>query len=156
MSVIQIVYSYGNSGVGLGGLLAAERCGIKTYGFVPLGFITDKGPQLILGDRFGLIEYNGAWAAKNIDDSDATILLSDDAASNKTKEVSDYCRSKGKPCITLGLMDGEVDACLLFLSLTRPSSVNIVGDVDSGLGGVTKAARDLLVDIFSAYRAEHS
>jgi hypothetical protein len=155
MSGIERVFSYGYTGVSLGGLLAAERCGIKTCGHVPFGFMTDKGPQPILGNRFGLVEYNGAWAAKNIDDSDATILMSDDVESSKAREVSDYCRSNGKPCVTLGVLNGDTDACLLFLFLIRPSSVNVVGDVDGSFNVITKAARELLVYVFNAYGASH-
>lgn len=150
--MIKTVFSYGNTGASLGGLLAAERCQIDTQGNAPPYFMTDKGSQPILQERFNLIECESSWAINNIENSAATIILSTDNFAPLTQQVAHTCRAKGIPSITLNPFDYDTSSCLFFLKLLKPTTVNVVGDMESDSNGMTKTTRDYLIEVFTLYQ----
>jgi len=149
--MITKILSYGDTGANLAGLLAAERCGIMTGGETQKDYITEKGAQPLLKERFGLVEStNNNWTASNIEKAEATILFSNDSPFGN--QVADYCRGKGIPCITINPKSLDSEVTMLFLNLIKPKTVNVVGELESAFSGITKTARDHLVNVFQKYQ----
>jgi len=73
------VISGGQTGVDLGALLAAEEHGIKTGGWMPLGFMAQDGKHPEYSDRFGIQEHISKRyqprTALNVKESDGTLRI---------------------------------------------------------------------------------
>lgn len=155
--------SGGQSGADLAGILAAERCKIKTGGVVPKGYRTEKGNQPILGTRFGLTEHVSSSylprTKSNIINSDVTIILSPKINSAGTIATIKMCEtmSRGQltcPHILVSDLHIDNELVLHFLRHHNPSIINVAGNRESVCPGLTASARDFLIPIFSQYKID--
>lgn len=82
---VERVISGGQTGADLAGVAAAHRAGIATGGWMPRGFLTEKGPlSPLLVERYGFREHASASypprTFANVRDADATIRFARDFA----------------------------------------------------------------------------
>ena len=80
--MIKKIVSGGQTGVDQGGLIAADNLKIPMGGWAPKGFLTEKGSQPWLGEKYNLkeVDYSGyvGYAIRtkaNVKDSDGTIRI---------------------------------------------------------------------------------
>jgi len=82
--MIDKIISGGQTGADQGGLRAGKRCGIPTGGMAPKGFLTETGPNPLLGSVYGLVESKSdkypPRTKQNVKDSDGTIRFAVDFA----------------------------------------------------------------------------
>lgn len=100
------VISGGQTGADQGGLLAAHGVGVLTGGTAPKGYMTSKGPNLLL-QAFGLLD-RGTLQTRtkmNVQDSDATIILASDTTSPGTMLTAKLCVELRKPVLLLDIAE---------------------------------------------------
>lgn len=77
--MVHELWSCGQTGVALGALRAAARCGVRTGGWMALGCANEKGPDRALAERFHLEEFMRAGSLqpirRNVKESDATLWI---------------------------------------------------------------------------------
>jgi hypothetical protein len=97
--MLQIV-SGGQTGVDRGALDAALRTGAACGGWAPAGGVAEDG---LIDARYGLVALPaGGYAERtrrNVEDSDATLILAFGAPTGGTALSADCCRELGKPLL---------------------------------------------------------
>lgn len=77
--MIEKVISGGQTGADIGGVMAAARFGIKTGGWMPLGFLNQSGPHPEFADKYGFVQHQSAKYPPrtylNVKESDGTIRI---------------------------------------------------------------------------------
>lgn len=77
--MVQELWSCGQTGVAYGALLAAAHCGLRTGGWMALGFANENGPDPALAAQFHLEEFTRAGELqpirRNVKESDATLWI---------------------------------------------------------------------------------
>ena len=120
------IISGGQTGADQGGLLAAYQCGVLTGGTAPIGFMTSRGPNLLLG-AFGL-KAKGSIQARtkqNIVDADATVVIAGDLKSPGTVLTIRLAKELGRPLLAID----AANAIALY-----GGGDGLPGDVSNGLG----------------------
>jgi hypothetical protein len=150
------IISGGQTGADLAGLVAAHAIGIPTTGWAPKGFKTERGPQKILGQRYGLIEHANASynprTVENVKASDFTIILSPNPDSKGTVLTRETCIQNNTAFeIYTHLDDTEASGLLAMLQLMSPQVINIAGNRESVARGLTKKGRAFLEPVLRQY-----
>jgi hypothetical protein len=153
------VISGGQTGADQGGLLAAQKRGVLTGGTCPEGWLTSTGPNPLLA-AFGLVPKGSikSRTIQNIKDSDATVVLTLNAASPGSVLTVKTCKQLGKPVLeidmnellqaTLGATQGfeynaGSKALYDFILKHEVSVLNVAGN------------REKRPDLMTTYLAEH-
>jgi hypothetical protein len=150
---IERIISGGQTGADLGGLLAAERLGMKTGGVAAAGFRTEKGKQPILGKRFGLSEHS-SWqypprTEENVRLSCVTLIFSANATSRGTQMTIDFTVKHKKEYLLVDVNAPNVELIIDFIHSHAPTIINIAGNRESVSPGVTRKTRDILYNALS-------
>ncbi len=155
------IISGGQTGADLGGLLAAEACGIHTSGWAPKYFKTEKGNQPLLGQRFNLIEHDRSGypprTSDNVRDSHVTLIFSTNPNSSGTVATQKLCVEHDRADMLISdLSDPEkiFREVWAFLSLHRPKVINVAGNRESVSRGLTVQVRNILTRVFKQYLAD--
>lgn len=100
-TLVQRLISGGQTGIDQLGLEVAKEIGIPTGGTAPKGFLTEEGPNVSLGNYYGLTEHTSASYPPrtkiNVQQSDGTVLFG--KLSGGTKLTVDACEKENKPYI---------------------------------------------------------
>lgn len=153
------IISGGQTGADIAGLRAAKRCGIKTGGTAPKGWMTEYGPRPELQKVYGLKEYpfGGSYVTRtksNVINSDVTLLCVRQPKSPGSKLTKELCSMYKKPCLTIYFNDGgsvqsgQMDAVRDWLWKHNPSVINIAGNRESKSPGIEKGAEEFLYLLF--------
>jgi hypothetical protein len=157
-----MIISGGQTGADIAGLVAAEKLGIKTGGFASRDFMTEKGPQPALGERFELFELQSTEYPQrtkaNVIYSDATILFChnpDSAGSNLVKSVVGITH-RDLLIIDFNMYRGQfsegskvIKEIRDFLNLYKPRVLNIAGNRESIKPGISSLVKSILVEVFN-------
>jgi len=137
------IISGGQTGADIGGLVGAERVNIKTGGYAPKGFKTEKGPQTgILKKRFGLIEHNSAnyqpRTLENIKAACATLIFSTNAESKGTRLTIQFCNKENKPHLLMNPSSRECENEIIdVINRVKPRILNIAGNRETVSPGIS-------------------
>jgi hypothetical protein len=97
-----MVISGGQTGADVGGLEGARRAGVKTGGYAPSGYKTEKGTNLELSSTFGLKEHpaeNYKFRTEaNVVASDGTVIFGN-ASSPGSYQTLNFAKKHQKPFI---------------------------------------------------------
>lgn len=146
------VVAGGESGAEIGALVGAERARIKIGGAATSDFYTETGPQpFILRDRFKLAPSPSpcpvARTKNNIQYSDATIIFTTDPEDEYIQKVVEQCNKLDKIYCMVNVTKGNhAELVNNFLSITKPSIINVTGDKKS----TTPSMAHLTAKIISA------
>jgi hypothetical protein len=152
------IISGGQTGADLGGLVGAERCGIRTGGAAPKNFKTEVGCQPVLQSRFDLHEHASSHyegrTRENILNSDGTLIFATQPGSAGTKLTIRICAEENKPwCLIDPNSDTAVFEIRKFVENLRPQILNIAGNRESVSPGITRAVANLIENTFQAVNA---
>ena len=152
------IISGGQTGADTGGLIAAQKAGIRTGGCAPKGFITEDGSNPELGSVYGLYESNSdqypARTKENVSKSDATIIFTkgNSPGSALTKRT---CENLKRSVLMLNpdTIGAEKQVGDFIRSLKakmgRAIVLNIAGNRESGNPGIEKKVENILYAVFS-------
>lgn len=161
--IIRRIISGGQSGADIAGLRAARACGIRTGGWAPKGYMTERGPRpFVLGRMYGLQEDSSERypprTLKNIMMADATLILADsfDSGSGLTAKM---CLQNHKPAMQISMIDliteypsknarGLIEV-LQWVSAREPKIINIAGNRESKAPTIEVKAQAFLTLLFN-------
>ena len=131
---IRKIISGGQTGADIGGLVAGKLLGLKTGGTAPKGWITEDGPNYLLGFMYGLSEGPPGYRERtkiNIADSDATLILGN-VNSPGSKLTLETCEEQGK----LYLVNPEPLELTAWLENYDIRVLNVAGNRESKNPGI--------------------
>lgn len=144
------IVSGGQTGVDRGALEAAIALGIAHGGWCPRGRLAEDGT---IPSRYDLVENDSSEykvrTARNVEDSDATLILHERPLSGGTLLTKRIAARLGKPCGCFRIGPESVSAIREWLSEIRPETLNIAGPRNSLAPGIEQRAEELLVQVFS-------
>jgi len=143
------IVSGGQTGADRAALDAALALGIPHGGWVPLGRRAEDGR---IPDRYKLRETDSADYAvrteKNVQDSDATLVVTRGPAERGSALTLGMARKHAKPCLHLDLLELDEEAAVSklrrWLDEVRPATLNVAGPRASTDPAVYPAVRTLL------------
>ena len=153
-----MLISGGQAGVGVSSLVGAQRVGVKTGGFAPKGWLTERGPQPILG-QYGLIEAASPGYAfrteANVKMADITLILSVKLSSAGTVKTIKLAKKHRKPYICIDPYDPKaIPLALAFLLKHRPKIVNVAGNRESICPGISKQVAYVIEQVIIQYNVK--
>lgn len=152
--MIRLVISGGQTGADQAGLRAAVRCGIATGGYAPQGWLTLNGPQPLLLQRYGLVEYDvpgyGARTDANVKMADVTLRFAANWTSPGELRTHAAIRRFGRPCFDVDYPAFTTpDTVAEWLDRTRAEVLNVAGNSDRTAPGIGVYVEEFLVKVFA-------
>ena len=158
--MIEEVIAGGQSGVDIGSLCGARDAKVKTGGFAPKGWLTEKGPQETALRKLGLIEcqrgrtYAEKMRARtweNVNKCDAVAILGYRSAGSVLTEQ--FAEDLGKPYMWLmwnvqvPFRDEDRVRLVEWLLEHKPACLMIGGNREGRNTGIAKAVRPFVRDV---------
>lgn len=149
-----VIYSGFQTGADIAGIKAARNKGLETKGYMPKGYLTEKGnkPQY---KECGAIEtsstnYTGR-TLKNVMNTDCTIIF-DEANSGGSKLTKNYCMKQDSPYLYFNkvkMQDSTIVQTILdFIINNDYKVINIAGNRESRSKGIEKRVYNILNKVF--------
>jgi len=147
------IISGGQFGADLAGLWVGRKLGLKTGGFAPKGYRTERGPRVELLRGYGLeedgVERYDSRTRKNVEAADLTLLFGN-AASGGSKLTVNACQSIGRPVYNFpfdGSDTKEVGVLIRALLIQhRVRTLNVAGNRESITPGINAYTRECLME----------
>jgi hypothetical protein len=160
MLLPQKVISGGQIGADQAGLIAAARHGIATGGWMPHGFLTLRGPDPELAERFGLQQHrSAAYPARtqaNVRDSDGTIRFTTNWETRGEICTRRFIDQHGKPSLDVDIKNPRpVEEVADWIRRAGIKTLNVAGNVEprsrrAQASGITDFVIDYLRRVFAA------
>ncbi|MCK9458357.1 MAG: putative molybdenum carrier protein [Proteobacteria bacterium] len=152
--MLKMVCSGAQTGADLGGLIAAEKFGIKTGGWCPKGCKTEAGTKPELIERFGLWETNtDSYVPRthaNAKMGDGTIRFAFDFDSAGEILTSQSCSRFEKPIIDVDVENPRpVQEVVDWIKEHNIETLNIAGNRESKYPGMEKFVVNYLGQVFT-------
>lgn len=152
------IVSGGQTGVDRAALDTAIHFDIPCGGWVPKGRRAEDGP---IPSMYPVTETtSSAYDARtrmNVEDSDATLLLTRGEPSGGTKLTLEIARELGRPYHIVDLNRTHSPlAALRWLEAKRPSTLNVAGPRESSAGGIHAEAQKFLTNLLQLAGAKAS
>lgn len=142
------IISGGQTGADRGGLLAGADLGIKTGGWAPKGWLTERGPEPKLRE-FGLVQHSSPnyppRTRMNCQDSDLTAIFGD-LTSPGTKLTIKLCQEDSIPYLLNPDSQELRDMC----ESLGVETLNVAGNRASKSPGIEERVRKIVRDAFMA------
>ncbi len=169
---LERVISGGQTGVDIAALKAARECGLKTGGYMPLGWRTLDGPKPEYKDLFGMLEAPWANYARrtylNVQQSDATLCFAHTWSSPGEICTWKAIQKLGKPSLRVPVTTGWIEhpqepkesRGFLEIVAFTPQDVathlhknnvrvlNVAGNSEQTAPGIEQVVYDFLVQVF--------
>lgn len=141
------IISGGQTGADTGALLAAVDLGIKTGGWAPKGWITEKGPNPELR-KFKLVQHSSPnyppRTRMNITDADLTVIFGDIFTPGSKLAIS-VCREEGIPY----LLNPDSQELRHMCEDLKVGVLNVGGNRASKDADIEGIVRKIIVEAFS-------
>lgn len=150
--MLKQVISGGQTGADEAGLYIAKKFGIKTGGFAPKGWMTKKGPNLMLKNNYGLIESTGGYKKRtweNVEHSNGTIRLA-----YSFKSPGEVCTLNAinhfkKPFFDVDLKRSPAPIqCSEWIVMNDIEILNIAGNTETSTNNVFALVGSYLNEVF--------
>lgn len=153
MMLVSIV-SGGQTGVDRGALDAALQAGFPCGGWCPAGRLAEDGR---IPDRYPLRETRGSdypiRTRKNVEQSDATLILAPGVLTGGTRLTRDLCRQAGRPCLVMDAARRAaveaVEPVVEFVVRHRVRVLNVAGPRASGWPAAADYSRTVLTGLIA-------
>lgn len=146
------IISGGLTGADRGGLDAALELGLPHGGTCPRGRKADDGS---LPPRYQLREGDNDHTERtetNVRDADGTLVLTFGRLTGGSRQMAEFARKHGKPCLHLDLniepTDDAVRRVKGWLGENKIRVLNVAGSRESESAGLQGAVKDLLLRVF--------
>ena len=154
--MLEKIISGGQTGADQGALEAAEALGLSTGGWMPKGFLTERGPRPELAARFNLLEHSSTRyperTQSNILGSDGTLLFGHVTSPGRAL-THNYVRRYTKPLFivtwdrTCGVKFNSTSDLTLssWLDIKNIRVLNVAGNRESQNPGIQSAIKYFLI-----------
>lgn len=154
MEMIEKLISGGQSGADSCIIGTGRRLGIPIGGLVPKGWRTERGPRPELA-RLGFSESDSPdyriRTCRNVEQSDATLILAINPDSDGTRLTIDHARALGRPFLLVDPFGADATRSLrVWLEETRPRVLNVAGNRESKAPGIEARAERILIEVLKA------
>lgn len=144
------------TGADIAGIKAAHDLGFETGGYMPKGFLTERGNKPEYKNLYNAIEHSSfnylGRTLKNVMTSDCTIIF-DYMASSGSKRTKTYCVKNNKPYLYLNCKNIDslnvVKTVTDFINQHNPKIINIAGNRESVANGIEKKVYNILYNALS-------
>lgn len=155
--MLKKVISGGQTGADIGGIRAAQACGIVTGGWLPKGCITQEGCKPNLLSEFGMLEHDKSGypprTEANVRDSDATIRLATNLKSRGETCTLSAIKWYKKPYLDVDMKKPRpVEEVVNWILQENVKILNVAGNAESTSPGIGAAVENYLGQIFRACR----
>jgi hypothetical protein len=146
--MVRKLISGGQTGADQCILAVGRRLGIPIGGLVPRGWLTEAGPQPMLG-QLGFSQSDSAdyrvRTRRNVEQADATLIFATDPASDGTRLTVDHARQLGRPWLLVDpFTAAAADEVRAWLAVTQPAVLNVAGNRESRSPGIAQQAERVL------------
>jgi hypothetical protein len=141
------IISGGQTGADMGGLRGGWELRLKTGGCAPDRFMTERGPNLILRDIYGLHDYGVSHNKRtymNVIDSNATVIFADKLDSVGTKLTIALCKKFNK----LYLLNPTPQELYVWVRDNNIEILNVAGNRESVSKGIDERVKNIIIDAF--------
>jgi len=149
------IISGGQTGVDRGALEFAIATGIDHGGWCPAGRIAEDG---VIPRRYKLLEMDTksypARTAKNVIDSDATLILHEGFLGRGTALTVSICRREHRPHLNIDMSDASFAAIREWFNATAPLRLNVAGPREGTCPGIQRRTEWFLDSLFAEARDE--
>jgi hypothetical protein len=157
---IRKIISGGQTGVDMGGLIAARELGIESGGIAPNGWLTENGPQEALLRGLGLTECElrgyPARTRRNIEVSNGTLLVGP-YWSGGSKLTYEIAAELNRPLFHAAYSTPDlqhdrqrIDEFRYWLERYEIGTLNVAGNRESESPGISEFTRTFLLDALRA------
>lgn len=166
--MLQRVISGGQTGVDQAALKAAARCGIKTGGWAPKGWVTLEGNAKKLLSGYGLKEnFEAGYAERterNVVEADATLRIARDFSTQGEKLTLRCIRKWDRRYKDVDVTEAEKEPLYLptsreicdWLISEKIVTLNVAGNSEQTSKGIGEIAFDILFGAFLYYERSTS
>lgn len=149
------IISGGQTGVDRAALDAALTLGFFCGGSCPRGRLAEDGP---IPRKYPLKELRSPFYAArtriNVEDSDATLVISDREPSGGTALTVDFAANSEKPFMSVRL-DGKYDKlvkdAVAWIVSNEIKVLNVAGPRESGSPGIYEKSREFMTELLECY-----
>jgi len=149
--MIKKVISGGQTGADEGGLIAAKKAGIETGGWMPPGFMTEKGPKPEFAELYNIKEHERKGYAPrteaNVKDSDGTIRIANNLSSAGERCTLSAIKWYNKPHIDVG--KATVSEVVEWIKENNIGVLNVAGNRESTAEGINQKTQEFLEQVFA-------
>lgn len=157
----KIIYSGGQTGVDVAGLDWGIENTISVGGWCPKDRLNETGTIPI---EYPLVETTSRhWSVrtyKNIEDSDATLIINQGTLRSGTLTTFNKCREIQKPVYLINVdsesLDKDIENLIEWLKTTKCNILNIAGPRESKCPGIYNAARSILNKVYQRQKPTYS
>jgi predicted Rossmann fold nucleotide-binding protein DprA/Smf involved in DNA uptake len=150
---VERIVSGGQTGVDRAALDVALEIGLPCGGWCPAGRLAEDGA---IPDRYPLRETPSASyperTARNVRDSDATLILYRTKMRGGTALTARLARHHGRPCLALEIASADPDAIRRWLAEAGVRVLNVAGPRESEAPGIHREATALLRRVLTGLR----
>lgn len=156
--MVRKLISGGQTGADQCILAVGRRLKIPIGGLVPKGWLTEAGPQPLLG-QLGFSESDSAdyrvRTRRNVENGDATLIFATDPTSDGTRLTIDHARRLGRPWLLVDPFEAAArEQVRAWLAATQPTVLNVAGNRESRSPGIAQQAERVLYAVLSAQRVQ--
>ncbi len=151
------IVSGGQTGVDRAALDVAIELGLEHGGWCPRGRRAEDGP---IPARYTLRETPSAdyrvRTAKNVADSDGTLILTSGQPTGGTALTIEFCRERQKPNLALDLDEGPhraIGEAVRWIVANSIETLNVAGPRESNVPGIGERARAVLRQTLASARS---
>jgi hypothetical protein len=154
---LEQVISGGQTGADRAGLIAAKAAGIRTGGWMPLGFLANDGEHPEFAERYGIQEMATRRypprTAMNVRRSDGTIRFATEWNSPGELLTLKLCRENGKHFLDI-TPDGSItpNHVAAWIEQHDIRVLNVAGNAEETSPGINAYVVDFLIEVFRVLR----
>lgn len=153
------IISGGQTGVDRAALDAALFLGFPCGGVCPRGRLAEDGPIPL---KYPLKESRSPFYAArtriNVENSDATLIISDREPSGGTALTAEFTGASGKPFLIIRLDKGNckhVGKVIDWLAENKVGILNVAGPRESGSPGIHEKCKVFMIELLECYKAKN-
>ena len=153
------IISGGQTGVDRGALDAALDARFPCGGWCPADRRAEDGP---ISDRYPLTETieteYPVRTRKNVEDSDATLILAPGDLTGGTRYTRQFCEQAGRRCLVIDADNHEADRAVAlaarFVSENGVRVLNVAGPRETGWAGASDYARAVIAGLIDRVQSD--
>ena len=150
---LEQVISGGQTGADRAGLIAARAAGIKTGGWMPLGFLANDGEHPEFAERYGIVEMSSSRypprTAMNVKESNGTLRFATNWDSSGEVLTLKLCLKHGKPYLDVAV-GGKVTPAVVvaWIAENNIRILNVAGNAEQTSPGIQEWVIEFLEVVF--------